>query len=705
MAVQKGMRQFFFWIITFVLLIAIYSNMKTAEKVQEIPYSEFKQSVYSKSVSKVKIGADSIDGERIAPDGKTQRFHTVPISDSTLLKDLEAAGIKEYSASPDRSWVASILLNIGWILLFVLIWYFIFVRQVRGGGKDAMDFGKSRAQMQDLKKNKIRFKDVAGCDETKEELKDLVDYLKNPKKYQQLGGILPKGVLLFGPPGTGKTLLAKAVAGEAGVPFFTSSGSEFVEMFVGVGASRVRDLFARAKKNAPAIVFIDELDAVGRSRFAGIGGGHDEREQTLNQILVELDGFESKEGIILIGATNRPDVLDTALLRPGRFDRRISVPVPDVKGRLEVLKVHAKKIKLSQEADLHIVAKNTPGCAGADLANIINEAAILAAKKNKKSVEQDDLEESIEKMIAGPQRRSRIMSEKTKKVIAYHEGGHALIAKLIPGCDPVHKITIVSRGDALGYTLQMPEEDKYLVSKDDLLNTLCVMLGGRAAEDIVFKEITTGAQNDISRVSAYAHKMVLEYGMSEKIGPLALQKGQSEVFLGRDIVNQPGYSEETAKIVDDEIKGIVHACYERAKNLLSENRNLLDKLAERLIEKETVSGEELDWMIQGLDPDEELAKKKAELEAKRKAAREARKKAEAEKAAAKAKASAEALAAENKSGEKTDEISSMLPDNGKEADSGSGSSEKAEPIAAADDNPEPEMKDIQAEDGSKPEKK
>lgn len=703
MAVQKGMRQFFFWIITFVLLIAIYSNMKTAEKVQEIPYSEFKQSVYSKSVSKVKIGADSIDGERIAPDGKMQRFHTVPISDSTLLKDLEAAGIKEYSASPDRSWVASILLNIGWILLFVLIWYFIFVRQVRGGGKEAMDFGKSRAQMQDLKKNKIRFKDVAGCDETKEELKDLVDYLKNPKKYQQLGGILPKGVLLFGPPGTGKTLLAKAVAGEAGVPFFTSSGSEFVEMFVGVGASRVRDLFARAKKNAPAIVFIDELDAVGRSRFAGIGGGHDEREQTLNQILVELDGFESKEGIILIGATNRPDVLDTALLRPGRFDRRISVPVPDVKGRLEVLKVHAKKIKLSQEADLHIVAKNTPGCAGADLANIINEAAILAAKKNKKSVEQDDLEESIEKMIAGPQRRSRIMSEKTKKVIAYHEGGHALIAKLIPGCDPVHKITIVSRGDALGYTLQMPEEDKYLVSKDDLLNTLCVMLGGRAAEDIVFKEITTGAQNDISRVSAYAHKMVLEYGMSEKIGPLALQKGQSEVFLGRDIVNQPGYSEETAKIVDDEIKGIVHACYERAKNLLSENRNLLDKLAERLIEKETVSGEELDWMIQGLDPDEELAKKKAELEAKRKAAREARKKAEAEKAAAKAKASAEALAAENKSGEKTDEISSMLPDNGKESDSGS--SEKAEPIAAADATSEPEMKDSQAEDGSKPEKK
>ena len=637
MAAKNGFRQVIFWIISFILVIAIYNNIKSTEKEKDIPYSEFKQAVYSKNVTKVKIGQDLIQGEFTSSDGKTHRFATIPVQDGALLKDLETAGVKEYSAAPDRSWISSILLNIGWILLFVAIWYFIFVRQVRGGGKDAMDFGKSRAQVQDLKKNKVRFKDVAGCDETKEELKDIVDYLKNPKKYQQLGGILPKGVLLYGPPGTGKTLLAKAVAGEAGVPFFTSSGSEFVEMFVGVGASRVRDLFNRAKKSAPAIVFIDELDAVGRSRFAGIGGGHDEREQTLNQILVELDGFESKQGIILIGATNRPDVLDTALLRPGRFDRRIGVPVPDVKGRFEVLKVHAKKIKLSPDADLKIVAKNTPGCAGADLANIINEAAILAAKKNKKTVEQDDLDEAIEKMMAGPQRRSRVMSEKTKKIIAYHEGGHALIAKLIPGCDPVHKITIVSRGDALGYTMQMPEEDKYLVSKNDILNTLCVMLGGRAAEEIIFSEITTGAQNDISRVSAYAHKMVLEYGMSDKVGPMSLQKDQHEVFLGRDIVNQPGYSEATAQIVDEEIKAIVHNSYERTKKLLADNIEMLDKLAERLIARETVSGEELDDMLKGLDPDEEMAKRKAEQEARRKAekaAAEARKKAAAEKAMA-----------------------------------------------------------------------
>lgn len=652
MAAKKGFRQTIFWIIAFVLFIAIYNNIKSSDKEKDIPYSEFKQALSSKQISKVKIGSDIIQGEMTEPDGKTQRFATIPVPDAELVKDLEKYDVKEYSAAPDRSWIGSILLNVGWIFLFIAIWYFIFVRQVRGGGKDAMDFGKSRAQMQDLKKNKVRFKDVAGCDETKEELKDIVDYLKNPKKYQQLGGILPKGVLLFGPPGTGKTLLAKAVAGEAGVPFFTSSGSEFVEMFVGVGASRVRDLFARAKKSAPSIVFIDELDAVGRSRFAGIGGGHDEREQTLNQILVELDGFESKQGIILIGATNRPDVLDNALLRPGRFDRRISVPVPDVKGRLEVLKVHAKKIKLSPDADLSIVAKNTPGCAGADLANIVNEAAILAAKKNKKSVEQDDLDEAIEKMIAGPQKKSRVMSEKTKKVIAYHEGGHALIAKLIPGCDPVHKITIVSRGDALGYTLQMPEEDKYLVSKNDILNTLCVMLGGRAAEEITFGEITTGAQNDISRVSAYAHKMVLEYGMSDKIGPMSLQKDQHEVFLGRDIVNQPGYSEATAQIVDEEIKNIVHNSYDRAKKLLAENMDLLDKLADRLIARETVSGEELDDMMKGLDPDVEMARRKAEAAERRKAekaAAEAKKKAaaEAKAAADAAKAAAEAEKAQS----------------------------------------------------------
>ena len=465
------------------------------------------------------------------------------------------------------------------------------------GGKQAMSFGKSKARLQDLKKSKTTFADVAGCDETKEELKDIVDYLKNPKKYQLLGGELPKGVLLYGPPGTGKTLLARAVAGEAGVPFFTSSGSEFVEMFVGVGASRVRDLFERAKKSAPAIVFVDELDAVGRSRFAGIGGGHDEREQTLNQILVELDGFEAKEGIILIGATNRPDVLDTALLRPGRFDRRINVPVPDIKGRIDILTVHTKKITLDPAADLSVIARHTPGFVGADLANIVNEAAILAAKREKKAVDMKDLEEAIEKMMAGPQRRSRIISEYEKKVVAYHEAGHTMVAKILPGCDPVHTVSIIPRGPALGYTLQLPVEDKYLTSKSEILNRLCVLLGGRAAEELVFNEITTGAHDDLSKVSSYAQKMVLEFGMSEKVGPMCLKKDDSEVFLGRELTRPAGYSNETSRIVDEEIKRIVNECYVKAKAALSENRKALDAIAARLIENEVIDAVEISDII------------------------------------------------------------------------------------------------------------
>jgi cell division protease FtsH len=426
-----------------------------------------------------------------------------------------------------------------------------------------------------------------------------VDYLKNPKKYRQLGGQLPKGVLLYGPPGTGKTLLARAIAGESGVPFFTSSGSEFVEMFVGVGASRVRDLFERAKKAAPAIVFVDELDAVARARFAGIGGGHDEREQTLNQMLVELDGFDTNEGIILIGATNRPDVLDPALLRPGRFDRRINVPVPDIKGRTEILQVHARKTKLGPGTDLNIIARHTPGFVGADLANIINEAAIMAAKQDKKAVEQKDIEEAIEKMIAGPQRKSRIISEKEKRIVAYHEAGHALVARMLPGCDPVHKVSIIPRGPALGYTLQLPLEDKYLTSKTEILNKLSVLLGGRAAEELVFKEITTGAHDDISKVASFAQKMVTEFGMSEAIGPLSLKKDESEVFLGRDIMRQPGYSNETAKNVDDEVKRIVQECYARTKEILTANRTALDAIAAVLIEKEILDAAEMDAVIGG----------------------------------------------------------------------------------------------------------
>ena len=596
MPLKKNLRQLLFWFLAFTLFVAVYQSMKGVERERQIPYSEFKAKLRDKAITKVSVRQDQIRGELKEGDKKVV-FKTVPMADARLIEDMEAAGVTDFAAEADRGWIATLLLNLGWIAMFIFLWWFLFFRQAQAGGKQAMSFGKSKAKQQDLKKQKVLFKDVAGCDETKEELKDIVDYLKDPKKYQKLGGELPKGVLLYGPPGTGKTLLARAVAGEAGVPFFTSSGSEFVEMFVGVGASRVRDLFERAKKSAPAIIFLDELDAVGRSRFAGIGGGHDEREQTLNQMLVELDGFESKEGIILIGATNRPDVLDTALLRPGRFDRRINVPVPDIKGRLEILGVHAKKIKLTENTDLSVIARHTPGFTGADLANIINEAAIVAAKKGQESVDLKDLEEAIEKNIAGPQRKSRIISESEKRVVAYHEAGHTLVAKVLPGCDPVHKVTIIPRGPALGYTLQMPLEDKYLTSKTEILNRLCVLLGGRAAEEIAIGEITTGAHDDLAKVSAYAHKMVLEFGMSEKIGQLSLKKEDSEVFLGRDIVRQAGYSNETARIVDEEIKRIVSDAYMKAKAALTGNRRALDAIAARLIENEVVDAPEIDSII------------------------------------------------------------------------------------------------------------
>jgi len=596
MPLKKNVRQLLFWFLAFTLFVAVYQSLKGAERERQIPYSEFKQKLRDKQISDVSVRPDQISG-KLKDGDKTVAFKTIPMTDAKLIEDMEASGVTSFKAEADRSWIATLLLNVGWIAIFIFLWWFLFLRQAQMGGKQAMAFGKSKARQQDLKKQKVTFKDVAGCDETKEELKDIVDYLKNPKKYQTLGGELPKGVLLYGPPGTGKTLLARAVAGEAGVPFFTSSGSEFVEMFVGVGASRVRDLFERAKKSAPAIVFLDELDAVGRSRFAGIGGGHDEREQTLNQLLVELDGFESKEGIILIGATNRPDVLDNALLRPGRFDRRINVPVPDIKGRLEILGVHGKKVKLSPETDLNVIARHTPGFVGADLANIVNEAAIIAAKKEQKSVDLKDLEEAIEKMIAGPQRKSRIISEAEKKIVAYHEAGHTLVAKTIPGCDPVHKVTIIPRGPALGYTMQMPLEDKYLTSRTEIMNRLCVLLGGRVAEELVFREITTGAHDDLAKVTNYAQKMVLEFGMSDKIGPITLKKDESEVFLGRDIVRGPGYSNETANGVDEEIKRIVSECHMKAKAMLTGNRKALDAIAARLMENEVVDAPEIDAIM------------------------------------------------------------------------------------------------------------
>jgi cell division protease FtsH len=593
MPLKKNLKQMLFWVLAFTLFIAVYQNVKTIEKEKEIPYSEFKAKIKAGEVLKVTMRPDLIRGEY--KDGeKTAAFRTIPLSDDRLVEEMGANGVKSFSGEADKSWITSLIINLGWIAVFVFLWWFLFFRQAQMGGKQAMSFGKSRARQQDLKKQKVAFKDVAGCDETKEELLDIVDYLKNPKKYKLLGGTLPKGVLLYGPPGTGKTLLARAIAGEAGVPFFTSSGSEFVEMFVGVGASRVRDLFERAKKSAPAIVFVDELDAVARARFAGIGGGHDEREQTLNQMLVELDGFEANDGIILIGATNRPDVLDPALLRPGRFDRRINVPVPDIKGRAEILQVHALKVKMGPDTDLGIIARHTPGFVGADLANIINEAAIMAAKKERKAVEQKDIEEAIEKMIAGPQRKSRIISEREKKIVAYHEAGHALVARMLPGCDPVHKVSIIPRGPALGYTLQLPLEDKYLTSKTEILNKLSVLLGGRAAEELTFNEITTGAHDDLSKVSNYAQKMVMEFGMSEKIGPLSLKKDESEVFLGRDIMRQPAYSNETAKNVDDEVKRIVQECFMKTKEILTANKKALDAVAAALIEREVVDASEMD---------------------------------------------------------------------------------------------------------------
>ena len=597
MPLKKNLRQLLFWFLAFTLFVAVYQNMKGVEKERQLPYSEFKQKLRDRQITDVSVRQDLISG-KLKDGDKTVAFKTIPMTDAKLIEDLEAAGVANFKAEADRGWIAGLILNIGWILIFVFIWWFLFIRQAQMGGKQAMSFGKSKAKQQDLKKQKVTFKDVAGCDETKEELKDIVDYLKNPKKYQVLGGELPKGVLLYGSPGTGKTLLARAVAGEAGVPFFTASGSEFVEMFVGVGASRVRDLFERAKKSAPAIIFLDELDAVGRSRFAGIGGGHDEREQTLNQMLVELDGFESKEGIILIGATNRPDVLDTALLRPGRFDRRINVPVPDIKGRLEILTVHAKKIKLTPDTDMSVIARHTPGCTGADLANIVNEAAILAAKKEQKSVDLKDLEEAIEKMLAGPQRKSRIISDSEKRVVAYHEAGHTLVAKTLPGCDPVHKVTIIPRGPALGYTMQMPLEDKYLTSKTEILNRVCVLLGGRAAEEIAIGEITTGAHDDLNKVTSYVQKMVMEFGMSDKIGLQSLKKDESEVFLGRDIMRQAGYSNETARIVDEEIKKIISDSYMKAKAALTGNRKALDAIANRLIENEVVDAAEIDSLME-----------------------------------------------------------------------------------------------------------
>ena len=592
-------RQVLLWIVSFIFLIVVFSKFGEGNKVIQIDYSAFKNKITSGDLLDVTITPEVITGV-YKEDGKEQKFTTVKLEDSALVSELMAAKVP-FKAEQDKSWLFNVLFNIGLVLLFVFAWWFLFIRPQRNDGKSALNFARSKAKLQDPTKQTVTFKDVAGCDEAKEEMQDIIKFLKNPAEFQKLGAKLPKGVLLYGAPGTGKTLLAKAVAGEAKVSFFSASASEFVEMFVGVGAARVRDLFENAKKNSPAIIFIDELDAVGRRRFAGIGGGHDEREQTLNQLLIELDGFESKSGIILMGSTNRPDVLDPALTRPGRFDRHINVPSPDMKGREEILKVHAKKVKMAEEVDLALVAKSTPGFVGADLANVINEAAILAARFDKPAVTNADIEEAVERVMAGPQRKSRVISDKEKRVIAAHESGHTIIAKLSKNGDPVHKVSIIPRGPALGYTLQLPLEDKYLVSKSELLDKLTILLGGRAAEEILFEEITTGASDDLSKATSYARKMVAELGMSDRLGPIAVHTEEDEVFLGRDISKHKNISEDLARAIDEEVSKLVRDSYQKAKNIIKDHLKEMHTLVDRLLEKEVVESAEIDEIL-GLAP-------------------------------------------------------------------------------------------------------
>ncbi len=594
---NKNLKQLVIWGLGFLLLLTLFNGVKTVPLETEIPYSEFRSRLRDGAIVQVRMRPDLISGDYRDAKGVTQHFRTLPLPDPKLIEDLEEHKVANFQGERDHSGMYAFALNIGGILLFFFLWWFFVIRQVQVGGKQALSFGRSKAKLVDEKKKKTTFADVAGCEESKEELSEVVDFLKTPEKFQKLGGKMPRGVLLFGPPGTGKTLLARAVAGEAGVPFFSASASEFVEMFVGVGASRVRDLFDQAKKAAPAVIFIDELDAVGRARFAGIGGGHDEREQTLNQLLIELDGFEQNQGIILIAATNRPDVIDAALLRPGRFDRQINVPVPDCKGREAILKVHALVVKMAPNADLAVVARRTPGFAGADLANVINEGALLAARKNKELVELSDLEEAIERVMAGPQKRSNIMSEREKKIVSYHECGHTIVAKMLPGTDPVHKVSILSRGFALGYTLQLPLEDKYLTSKADITNRLAILLGGRAAEELAFNEVTTGASDDLSKATAYATRMVTEFGMSDIVGPLSLKKPDQEMFMGRDLNKGGGFSERTMQTVDEEVKRLVTEAQIKARAILSENKKALDQLAQSLFDREVLSGDDIDVIL------------------------------------------------------------------------------------------------------------
>lgn len=586
------------WIVIVLMMIMLYNIFSTQQQTEkEIGYSQFLTMVESGRISNVIIQGNKLT----VTDQDGDQLSVYAPQDNELISILRDKGVAiEAKPEQETPWFVSVLVSWFPMILLIGVWIF-FMRQMQGGGGKALSFGKSGARMLSDQGAKITFDDVAGVDEAKEEVAELVEFLRNPKKYTRLGGRIPKGVLMVGAPGTGKTLLARAIAGEAGVPFFSISGSDFVEMFVGVGASRVRDLFVQGKKNAPCLIFIDEIDAVGRQRGAGLGGGHDEREQTLNQLLVEMDGFESNEGVILIASTNRPDVLDPALLRPGRFDRQVVVPMPDIRGRTEIIKVHLKRTPTDTDVDPVVLAKGTPGFSGADLENMVNEAALIAAKKDKEKVGMMDFEEAKDKIFMGLERKSKVMKEEDKKTTAYHEGGHALVARFSPETDSINKITIIPRGRAAGVTWFLPEERDFMF-KDQLISELAVAMGGRAAEEIVFKRISTGGANDIKKATELAQKMVRSWGMSEVLGPLTYGQNDEAIFLGREIAQHRDYSEATAQKIDNEVSALVVDSYNHAKQILTDNRDILDRLAEILLDKETVMGKELDELIREMRP-------------------------------------------------------------------------------------------------------
>ena len=584
-----------FWVVVGLFMILLFNlfSVPHHEPEEDVIFSEFMTKLDKGEVERVIIKSSHISA--ILKDKTHIRTYSVEYPE--LVQVLRDKGVQIEAKPPDESpWYITFLVTWGPFVLFLGLWFFL-MRQMQMGGNKAMSFGKSKARLLTEERKKVLFADVAGVEEAKNEVLEIIEFLKDPRKFQKLGGRIPKGVLIVGPPGTGKTLLAKAIAGEANVPFFSISGSDFVEMFVGVGASRVRDLFEQGKKHAPCIIFIDEIDAVGRLRGAGLGGGHDEREQTLNQLLVEMDGFDTTEGVILVAATNRPDVLDPALLRPGRFDRQVVVNRPDMRGRVEVLQVHTKKVPIAANVELEKIARGTPGFSGADLENLVNEAALWAARLNKKEVEVIDFEMAKDKVLMGAERKSMFLSDEEKKTTAYHEAGHTLIAKLLPGTDPVHKVTIIPRGRALGVTMQLPTDDRHGYSKGYLLNQLAILMGGRVAEELVLNEMTTGAGNDIERATDLARKMVCEWGMSEKMGPLTFGKQNEQVFLGREMGSQRDFSDQIAMEIDQEVKRLVTENYERAKRLLTENMASLKRLAEALLEKEVLDGSDIDHIL------------------------------------------------------------------------------------------------------------